>query len=185
MPKKPVLVADPDPSVLERVMMLLAVEGYAVRGASTSQEAIDRAQINLPKILIINPQMRGLSGVEAASRISQKTQCKVMFLTELAKDTDFREALRGLRQQGCDCSALNVPFDDDEIIAQVHREIGAPKPDIEKEQEPSNPAVESEATPRPFRPAVGDYQALLEMVSPQLYDHNAFRLNDCKGIRGC
>jgi CheY-like chemotaxis protein len=43
MSKKPVLIADPDPSVLERVTMLLAVDGYAVRGASTSQEAIDRA----------------------------------------------------------------------------------------------------------------------------------------------
>ena len=180
MPKKPILVADPDPSLLMRVVMLLVVDGYAVRGASTSKEAIDRAQITgvftLPRLLIINPQMPGLSGVQAASQISRDARCKVIFLTELAKDPDFRELLRGLRQQGCDCSAVNVPFEDAEIIAQVYREIGAPKPDIEKEQEPSNPPVESEATPRPFRPAVGDYQALLEMVSPQLYDHNAFRL---------
>lgn len=176
MPKKPVLVADPDPILLERVVMLLAVDGYAVRGASTSKEAIDRAQITLPKLLIINPQMPGLSGVQAASQISRDVRCKVIFLTELAKDADFRELLRGLRQQGCDCLAVNVPFEDDEIIAQVHREVGASKPDIEKEQEPSNPAVESEAAPRPFRPAAGDYQALLGMVSPQLYDHNAFRL---------
>ena len=176
MPKKPVLVADPDPSLLERVVMLLTVDGYAVRGASTSKEAIDRAQITLPKLLIINPEMPSLSGVQAALQISRDARCKVIFLTGLAKDPDFREVLRGLRQQGCDCSAVNIPFEDAEIIAQVYREIGAPKPDIEKEQEPSNPAVESEATPRPFRPAVGDYQALLEMVSPQLYDHNAFRL---------
>ena len=92
MPKKPVLVADPDPILLERVMMLLAVDGYAVRGASTSKEAIDRAQITLPKLLIINPQMPGLSGVQAASQISRDVRCKVIFLTELAKDADFREA---------------------------------------------------------------------------------------------
>lgn len=149
MPKKPVLVADNDPSLLERIVMLLALDGYAVRGASTSKEAIDRAQITLPKLLIINPQMPGLSGVQAASQISRDARCKVIFLTELAKDADFREVLRGLRQQGCDCSAVNVPFEDAEIVAQVHREIGVPKPDIEKEQEPSNTAVESEVLLRP------------------------------------
>ena len=112
MPKKPILVADPDPSLLMRVVMLLVVDGYAVRGASTSKEAIDRAQITgvftLPRLLIINPQMPGLSGVQAASQISRDARCKVIFLTELAKDPDFRELLRGLRQQGCDCSAVNV-----------------------------------------------------------------------------
>lgn len=176
MPKKPVLVADPDPSVLERVMMLLATDGFAVRGASTSKEAIDRAHVAHPELLIINPVMPGLSGVQAATQISRDERCKVIFLTELAKDADFREVLRGLRQQGCDCSAVSIPFDDSEIIAQAHHEIGSPKPDIENVIEPSNPAVESEASPRASSPPVGEYQALLDLVSPQLYDHNAFRI---------
>lgn len=176
MPKKPVLVADPDPSVLERVMVLLAADGFAVRGASTSKEAIERAQVGHPELLIINPVMPGLSGVQAASQISRDEQCKVIFLSELAKDADFREVLRGLRQQGCDCSAVCIPFADSEIIAQVHHEIGTPKPDNATVIEASNPAAESEASPRASRPPVGDYQALLDLVSPQLYDHNAFRL---------
>lgn len=176
MSKKPVLVADPDPSVLERVMMMLAADGYAVRGAGTSQEAIDRAETQLPKLLIINPQMPGLSGFEVASQISRKVRCKVIFLTELAKDADFREALRGLRQQGLDCSAVNLPFEDDDFVGEVHREIGPPTSDTEKEGKPSNLATENEA-PRPrLRPAEGNYEALLEMVEPQLYEHNAFRL---------
>lgn len=176
MSKKSVLIADPDPSVLERAMMLLAVDGYAVRGASTSQEAIDRAEAQLPKLLIINPQMPGLSGFEVASQISRKAHCKVIFLTELAKDADFREALRGLRQQGCDCSAVNVPFEDDDLVGEVHREIGPPISDTEKDGKPSNPPTESGAPLRRFRPTEGNYEALLEMVEPQLYEHNAFRL---------
>ena len=176
MSKKPVLIADPDPSVLERVVMLLAVDGYAVRGAGTSQEAIDRAETQLPKLLIINPQMPGLSGFEVASQISRKVHCKVIFLTDLAKDPDFREALRGLRQQGCDCSAVNFPFEDDDFVAEVHREIGSPISDTEKEANTSSSVTENVVPPRRFRPAEGDYEALLEMVEPQLYDHNAFRL---------
>lgn len=35
MPKKPILVADPDPSLLMRVVMLLVVDGYAVRGSAS------------------------------------------------------------------------------------------------------------------------------------------------------
>lgn len=176
MSKKPVLIADPDPSVLERVMMLLAVDGYAVRGASTSQEAIDRAVTQLPKLLIINPQMPGLSGFEVASQISRKARCKVIFLSELAKDPDFREALRGLRQQGCDCSAINFPFEDDDFVAEVHREIGSPISDTETEGQTSSSVTENGVHPRSFRPAEGDYEALLQMVETQLYDHNAFRL---------
>ena len=176
MSKKPVLIADSDPSVLERVMMLLAADGYAVRGASTSQEALDRAETQLPKLLIINPQMPGVSGFEVASQISRKVRCKVIFLTELAKDADFREALRGLRQQGCDCSAVNLPFEDDDFVGEVHHEIGSPISDTDKEGKPSNPATEEGVPSRPLRPAEGDYKALLEMVEPQLYDHNAFRL---------
>jgi CheY-like chemotaxis protein len=176
MSTKPVLIADPDPSVLERVMMLLVANGYVVRGANTSEEAIDRAEINLPRLLIINPQMPSLSGVEAASRISRKTSCKVIFLTELAKDVDFREVLRGLRQQGCDCSAVDVPFADGEFVAEVHRTIGPPRADIEKQEDLPNPETDGKAPLRPPRPAPGDYEALLEIVEPQLYDHNAFRL---------
>ena len=163
MSKKPVLVADPDPSVLERVMMLLAADGYAVRGAGTSQEAIDRAETQLPKLLIINPQMPGLSGFEVASQISRKVRCKVIFLTELARDADFREALRGLRQQGLDCSAVNLSFEDDDFVGEVHREIGPPTSDTEKEGKPSNLATENEAPRHRFRPAEGNYEALLEM----------------------
>ena len=176
MSKKSVLIADPDSSVLERVMMLLAVDGYAVRGASTSQEAIDRAETQPPQLLIINPQMPGLSGFEVASQLSRKARCKVIFLTELAKDADFREALRGLRLQGIDCAAVNFPFEDDDFVAEVHREIGSPISDTETEGKPSNPVTENGVLPRRFRPAEGDYEALLEMVEPQLYDHNAFRL---------
>lgn len=176
MPKKPVLVVDPDSSVLERVMMLLTADGFVVRGASTSKEAIDRAHVAHPELLIINPVMPGLSGVQAASQISRDERCKVIFLSELAKDADFREVLRGLRQQGCDCSAVNIPFEDSDIIAQVHHEIGSPNPDIENVKEASKPAVVSDASPRASRPPVGDCQALLDLVSPQLYDHNAFRL---------
>ena len=176
MSKKPVLVADPDPSVLERVMMLLAADGYAVRGAGTSQEAIDRAETQLPKLLIINPQMPGLSGFEVASQISSNVRCKVIFLTELAKDTDFREALRGLRQQGLDCSAVNLSIEDGDFVGEVNREIGPPTSGIEKEGKPSNHVTGNGAPPHRFMPAEGNYEALLEMAELQLYEHNAFRL---------
>ena len=68
-----------------------------------SAEAIECAPIFRPELLVINPAMPSLSGVEAARQISRDTKCKVLFLSTLAKDPDFREMLRGLRQQGCQC----------------------------------------------------------------------------------
>jgi DNA-binding response OmpR family regulator len=118
-----VLVVDTEKSVVDRVKSALSADGYKVQAAGSSQEAIDVAKREKPQLLIINPIMPARSGVVIAKETSQAVGAKVLFLTELARDPDFREVLRGLRQQGCECTALGREVEARELLRHVRREI--------------------------------------------------------------
>ena len=100
MAKHSILIVDHQNAVLGLAKKVLADDGYEVHVAGSSREAIDLSRGLGPELLVINPAMPTLSGVEAAREISRDAKCKVLFLSDLAKDSDFREMLRGLRQQG-------------------------------------------------------------------------------------
>ena len=167
MAKHAVLVVDIQESTIERVRTVLANDGYEVAATASSREAVDLARRVGAELLVINPTMPIFSGVEAARQIAQSTHCKVLFLTELAKDPDFREMLRGLKQQGCECSAIEVTFDRTALLAHVRREIGPAGSD-------ARPAPQAQATVQ--KAPIADYEPLLSMVGAHLYERNAFRV---------
>ena len=177
MAKHSILIVDHQNTVLGLAKKVLADDGYEVHVAGSSREAIDLSRGLGPELLVINPAMPTLSGVEAARQISRDAKCKVLFLSDLAKDSDFREMLRGLRQQGCECSAIGVPFESNELLAYVRREIGSVvvRPSMGNSLRPPPPA-RAAAAAAPARAPLPDYQPLLEMVGPQLYERNAFRV---------
>jgi len=105
-----ILIVDHELSIADLVSALLQQDGYETRIEQSSSGAIKVAASFHPQLLVIEPVMPALSGVETAIRISGEIKCKVLFLTSMAADQDFRELVRGLRQQGCDCDALPKPF---------------------------------------------------------------------------
>ena len=178
MAKHSILIVDYQNAVLGLAKKVLADDGYEVHVAGSSREAIDLSRHLGPELLVINPAMPTLSGVEAARQISRDAKCKVLFLSDLAKDSDFREMLRGLRQQGCECAAIGVPFESNELLAYVRREIGSVVVRTQQGELPSPTSLPppAAAAAAPARVPLPDYQALLEMVGPQLYERNAFRV---------
>ena len=178
MAKHSILIVDHQNAVLGLAKKVLADDGYEVHVAGSSREAIDLSRGLGPELLVINPAMPTLSGVEAARQISRDVKCKVLFLSDLAKDSDFREMLRGLRQQGCECSAIGVPFESSELLTYVRREIGSVVVATQHGELPSPtpPPARAAAAAAPARAPLPDYQPLLEMVGPQLYERNAFRV---------
>ena len=178
MAKHSILIVDHQHTVLGLAKKVLADDGYEVHVAGSSREAIDLSRGLGPELLVINPAMPTLSGVEAARQISRDAKCKVLFLSDLAKDSDFREMLRGLRQQGCECSAIGVPFESSELLTYVRREIGSVVVATQHGELPSPtlPPARAAAAAAPARAPLPDYQPLLEMVGPQLYERNAFRV---------
>ena len=182
MAKHSILIVDYQHAVLGLAKKVLADDGYEVHVAGSSREAIDLSRHLGPELLVINPAMPTLSGVEAARQISRDAKCKVLFLSDLAKDSDFREMLRGLRQQGCECAAISVPFESNELLAYVRREIGSVVVPTQQGELlsptslPPHAAAAAAPAPAPATVPLPDYQALLEMVGSQLYERNAFRV---------
>jgi DNA-binding response OmpR family regulator len=171
-----ILITDHDKALSDLVSRALSRDGYEVRVAASSVAAIECAPTFRPDLLVINPAMPNLSGVEAARQICRDTKCKVLFLSALARDPDFRDMLRGLRQQGCECSALGVPFDNDELLAYVRREIGPVLILTDLDASPRPREAPRASTAVAARAPLPDYEALLRMMRPKIYSQNAFRL---------
>jgi len=184
MPSPKILIADHEPLIASLVAGILTQDGYETRTEQSSSDAIQNAGTFGPSLLVIDPIMPGLSGVEVAMRIARQTKCKVLFLTTLASDNDFREMVRGLRQQGCDCEALPKPFTKEQLVEHVHRRIGqaiiitdaaeASASNAASGQEALQPGSRSEHTV--YTQQQGEYGALLNLSTPNLYQSNAFRI---------
>jgi CheY-like chemotaxis protein len=179
-----ILIADHEPPIASLVAGILTQDGYHTHTEQSSSDAIQNAGLFGPSLLIIDPVMPGLSGVEVATRISTQTKCKVLFLTTLASDNDFRELMRGLRQQGCDCEALPKPFSKEQLIEHVHRRVGQAVMVTESvKSSAGDPALTQETIETGSQSAhaayiqkQGEYDALLNISTPNLYHCNAFRI---------
>lgn len=174
-----ILIVDHEEGLLGLAKKALSADGYNVWTSTSTIEGIDLASRIRPELLVINPTMPKLSGVEAALRISQATNCKVLFVTEMARDADFREMLRGLKEQGFESLAARVPLEKDELVALVRRVIGPvvilTDQDQDRTSVPLNTNQSSSAPAHPRIP-IAEYQLLLDMAGPQLYERNAFRV---------
>lgn len=179
-----ILIVDHELSISDLVSALLQQDGYETRIEQSSSGAIKGAAVFRPHLLVIEPVMPGLSGVETAKRISDEIKCKVVFLTTMAADQDFRELVRGLRQQGCDCEALPKPFSKEQLVEHVRRRIGKASVITDAaESTVSHPPSGHESTQADsgseqasYTQELADYSALLNLSTPNLYRSNAFRI---------
>src|SRR6266568_3815592 len=101
-----VLIAHHDAVAANHAASTLRSVGYTVTAVQTSDDAIRVSVETQPALLIINPVMRGLSGYEAARHIVSRQHCKLLFLTDLAGDSDFEQLCRALGREGIQCTAL-------------------------------------------------------------------------------
>jgi len=176
-----ILVVDHEPAISEVVSGILEEDGYAIKVADSSEQALQLGALLKPQLLVIDPIMPGISGVEVATRLSRETSCKILFLTTMADDSDFREMVRGLQKQGYDSGTLSKPFKKQELLDYVHKRIGAPmasdSPSSTREpgagvgtseQRDGDSSIQEQAT--------GLHNGLLEIATLNLYQTNAFRI---------
>jgi DNA-binding response OmpR family regulator len=89
----------------------------------SSPGAIGAAAEFAPQLLIIDPVMPGVSGVDVARQISDQTKCKVLLISAGALEPCFVDILKELRDQDCDCEAFSSPFEKEELFEHVRRRI--------------------------------------------------------------
>ena len=69
MVKELVLVVDDDPSIVNLLMEDLVAEGFAVITAFDGASAVDLARARHPRVIVMDVNMPGISGIESVSHL--------------------------------------------------------------------------------------------------------------------
>jgi diguanylate cyclase (GGDEF)-like protein len=112
-----ILVVDDDPDILEVVKINLELEGYEVDTAEDGREAVDKAMIEAPELILLDIMMPRMDGLTALRRIrSHGTtgNTSVILLTARGLPED---RVKGL-ELGAD-DYITKPFDISELVARV------------------------------------------------------------------
>ncbi len=110
-----ILIVDDEPAVREALQRSLAFEGYDTEVAVDGADALERAAVYRPDLLVLDIQMPRMDGLTAARRI-RATGDTTPILMLTARDTV------GDRVTGLDAGAddyLVKPFELDELFARI------------------------------------------------------------------
>ena len=87
-----ILVVDDDPDIVEILRYNLSLEGYEVKTALNGKEAIKKANLFLPQIILLDVMMPEMNGIDACSQIRKTPSLKnshIIFLS--ARTEDFTQ----------------------------------------------------------------------------------------------
>jgi len=109
-----IALVDDDRNILTSVSMTLEAEGYDVLTYNDGQSALDAFNIKLPDIAVLDIKMPRMDGMDLLSRLRQKTDMPVIFLT--SKDDEIDEVL-GLRMGADDY--VRKPFSQRLLVERI------------------------------------------------------------------
>ena len=64
-----ILVVDDDPDIIEILRYNLSLAGYQVKTAFNGKEAVKKAKLFLPEIILLDIMMPEIDGIEACTQI--------------------------------------------------------------------------------------------------------------------
>lgn len=120
MPDK-ILIVDDEPDTINLAKMILERKGYHVVSASTGDEAIQKAESEMPDFIYLDMVMPGKSGLEVCKILKTQSKTKkiplVMF-TALGRDVDKKLS----KEAGADGHFLK-PFTAEDLIDEIKKHI--------------------------------------------------------------
>ena len=87
-----ILIVDDDPDIIEILRYNLSLAGYEVKAASNGKEAIKKAKIFIPEIILLDVMMPKMDGIEACRLIREIPSLKnsrIIFLS--ARNEDYTQ----------------------------------------------------------------------------------------------
>ena len=87
-----ILIVDDDPDIIEILRYNLSLAGYKVKAASNGKEAIKKAKIFIPEIILLDVMMPEMDGIEACRLIREMPSLKnsrIIFLS--ARNEDYTQ----------------------------------------------------------------------------------------------
>jgi two-component system KDP operon response regulator KdpE len=109
-----ILIVDDEPHLVRAVRMYLELQGYAVFGAQSGEEALEAIRDRLPDLVILDVMLPGLDGFETLHELRRVSNVPVIMLTSLAEED---HSVKGLTLGADDY--LTKPFSQKELVARV------------------------------------------------------------------
>lgn len=114
-----ILVVDDHTVVRKGLCSLLSAEKYGIEvvgEAADGRDAIDKARLLDPEVILLDLAMPGMGGLEAIPNIRQNNpEARILILTSFAEDEQVREAIKS--------GALGYLMKDaspDELVSTIH-----------------------------------------------------------------
>ena len=120
-----VLIADDEPDIRKVAKLILEKRGYQVITAIDGEEALQKADIEKPDILLLDLVMPGKSGLEVCKILKSKPKTNsipIVIFTVLGRDID-----RTLTQQAGADGHLIKPFTPKDLHLEIKKQIEACK----------------------------------------------------------
>ena len=114
MDSKKILIVDDDENICELLRLYLEKDGFSTIVANDGGQAITKAQINNPDLILLDIMMPVLDGWQVCREIRKSSNVPIIMLT--AKGETFDKVL-GL-ELGAD-DYITKPFDTKEVVARI------------------------------------------------------------------
>ena len=109
-----ILIVDDEPHLVRAVRMYLELQGFAVFGAQSGEEALEVVRDRLPDLVVLDVMLPGLDGFETLQELRRVSNVPVIMLTSMAEEDD---SVKGL-SMGAD-DYLTKPFSQNELVARI------------------------------------------------------------------
>jgi DNA-binding response OmpR family regulator len=127
MPPPDIIIIEDDPLVGEIARDILTRQGYAVQLLPESRDAIAAITAAMPKLVITDIMMPGLSGLDICNAVKSDpaiAHVKIMVMSAKSFEVEKKRAI----QFGA-LAFLTKPFDEKTLIMIVKRLINSPGPE--------------------------------------------------------
>ena len=122
-PASAILIVDDNATNLKLARVLLSGEGFEVRTAGDAAEALKVLENFTPKLILMDIQLPGMSGLELTQKLKAYPRYKdilILALTSYAMKGDEKKAASA----GCD-GYITKPFDTEELPKVIAAHIAA------------------------------------------------------------
>ena len=114
MKKNKILVVDDEPKIRMFIRANLEARGYEVCLAQDGCEAVEKASLELPDVIIMDINMPQMDGIEACRKIREWTDTPIIVLSVRGDESD---KVRALDQ--CADDYITKPFGIEELLARI------------------------------------------------------------------
>ena len=115
--KKKILVVDDEEDILHFLELVLREKGYDVATASSGHEALTRAQLDRPDLILLDIMMPQMDGWEVLKLLRVEADTARIPVAMLSARTEAKDRVQGLQEGAVDY--ICKPFSLQELLAKI------------------------------------------------------------------